>query len=132
MDTNDCGPVSLKMIADYFGHYYSLQYLKDRCRITREGASLMSISECAEEIGLHNFAIKCAITDVLNIVPLPAIAFWNMNHFVVAYHIDKRFIWISDPARGHVKYSHSKFCEGWYLKGENKGVLLIIAPVNYY
>lgn len=39
MDAKDCGPACIKMIAKYYGKYYSLQYLRDLCGITREGVS---------------------------------------------------------------------------------------------
>ena len=44
MDAKDCGPACLKIIAKYYGKYYSLQYLRDLCGITREGVSLLDIS----------------------------------------------------------------------------------------
>ena len=36
MDSQDCGPACLKIIAKHFGRYYSLQYLRDRCGITNQ------------------------------------------------------------------------------------------------
>lgn len=39
MDAKDCGPASLMIIAKFYGKYYSLQYLRDLCGITREGVS---------------------------------------------------------------------------------------------
>ena len=128
MDSHDCGPASLKIIAKHFGKYYSLQYLRDRCGITKEGVSLHDISVGAENIGLRTLAVKCDVNEVINSVPFPAIIFWNNNHFVVVYHADKKYIYISDPARGRVKYSHETFKQGWYQRGENQGVLLAVEP----
>lgn len=128
MDSHDCGPASLKIIAKHFGKYYSLQYLRDRCGITKEGVSLHDISVGAENIGLRTLAVKCDVNEVVNSVPFPAIIFWNNNHFVVVYHADKKYIYISDPARGRVKYSHETFKQGWYQRGENQGVLLAVEP----
>lgn len=31
MDSQDCGPASLKIIAKHFGKFYSLQFMRDRC-----------------------------------------------------------------------------------------------------
>lgn len=128
MDSHDCGPASLKIIAKHFGKYYSLQYLRDRCGITKEGVSLHDISVGAENIGLRTLAVKCDVNEVVNSVPFPAIIFWNNNHFVVVYHADKKRIYVSDPARGRVKYSHETFKQGWYQRGENQGVLLAVEP----
>lgn len=128
MDSQDCGPASLKIIAKYFGKYYSLQYLRDKCGITKEGVSLLDISTGAESIGLRTLAIKCSITDVINSVPLPAIIHWKESHFIVVYATDKKHVWVSDPAKGRVKYTHEEFKKGWYQKGETYGILLAIEP----
>lgn len=89
MDSQDCGPASLKMVAKYFGKYYSLQYLRDKCGITKQGVSLLDISTGAESIGLHTLALKCTVEDVVTRIPFPAIVFWNENHFVVLYGADQ-------------------------------------------
>lgn len=130
MDAKDCGPASLKMVAKYFGRYYSLLYLRDKCGITKEGVSLLGVSTAAESIGLHTVAIKCTIGDLMVKVPFPVIVHWNENHFVVVYHADKKYVWVSDPIKGHVKYTIQEFRAGWYPKNENKGVLLALEPTS--
>lgn len=128
MDAHDCGPASLKIIAKHFGKYYSLQYLRDRCGITKSGVSLLDISTGAESIGLRTLAIKCTIGELIASVPFPAIVFWNDNHFIVIYHADKKHVWVSDPAKGRIKYTHEEFRKGWYQAGESHGVLLAVEP----
>lgn len=130
MDAMDCGPASLKMVAKYFGRYYSLQYLRDKCGITKEGVSLLGISAAAESIGLHTVAIKSTLQDLLVKIPFPVIVHWNENHFVVVYHADKKHVWVSDPVKGHVKYTAQEFRAGWYPKNEHKGVLLALEPTS--
>ena len=128
MDSQDCGPASLKIIAKYFGKFYSLQYLRDRCGITKEGISLLDLSTGAESIGLRTLAIKCMMDDIVKSIPLPAIIFWKENHFVVVYGIEKKHVYVSDPAKGRIKYTHEQFKKGWYRKGEDYGVLLAVEP----
>lgn len=128
MDSQDCGPACLKIIAKHFGRYYSLQYLRDRCGITSQGISLLDLSTGAESIGLRTLAIKCTLEDVINQVPFPAILFWKDSHFIVVYHANKKYIWVSDPAKGRIKYTHEEFKKGWYQKGATNGVLLAIEP----
>lgn len=130
MDAKDCGPASLKMVAKYFGRYYSLQYLRDKCGITKEGVSLLGISAAAESIGLHTAAFKCTIDDLILKVPFPVIVHWNENHFIVVYYANKKHVWVSDPVKGHVKYTKHEFMSGWYLKNEDKGVLLALEPTS--
>lgn len=128
MDSQDCGPASLKMIAKYYGRYYSLQYLRDKCGITKEGISIKNLSIGAEAIGLRTLAIRCQLQDIVERVSLPCIAFWNQNHYVVVYHADNKHIWVSDPMKGRVRYSHEAFAKGWVVSGESGGILLGIEP----
>ena len=128
MDSQDCGPACLKIITKHFGKFYSLQSLRDKCGITKEGVSLLDLSTGAESIGLRTLAIKCTIDDVVNSVPFPAIIFWKDSHFVVVYYANKKYIWVSDPAKGRIKYTHEEFKKGWYQKGAKQGVLLAIEP----
>ena len=73
MDAKDCGPACIKMIAKYYGKYYSLQYLRDLCGITREGVSFLDISYAAEKIGLRTVAVKATMENLTNRIPLPCI-----------------------------------------------------------
>lgn len=129
MDLHDCGPAALKIIAKHFGKYYSLQFLRDRCSIRKEGVSLLDISTGAESIGLRTLAVRCTMDDVVNSVPLPTIVFWKESHFIVVYATDKRHIWVSDPAKGRIKYTHEEFRNGWHQKGADTGVLLAVEPM---
>lgn len=128
MDSQDCGPSCLKMIAKYYGKYYSLQHLRDKCGITKEGVSLLDLSTGAESIGLRTLSVKCTLKDLIEKVPFPTIVFWNENHFVVIYHTTKKHIYIADPTKGRVKYTHEEFSKGWLLEGEQQGVLLAVEP----
>lgn len=129
LDTMDCGPASLKIIAKHFGKYYSLQYLRDLCGITREGVSFLDLSHGAEKIGLHTLAIKADIKDLQTKVPLPAIIHWNDSHFIVVYKVTKRKVYVSDPAKGLISYTYEEFQKGWYKVDEDKGSMLAIEPM---
>ena len=130
MDAKDCGPAALKMVAKYFGRYYSLQYLRDKCGITKEGVTLLGISAAAESIGFHTAAFKCTIDDLIIKVPFPVIVHWNENHFIVVYYADKKHVWVADPQKGHIKYTKREFMAGWYLKNDDKGVLLALEATS--
>lgn len=128
LDLKDCGPACLKMIARYYGKYYSLQYLRDCCGINREGVSLFDISYAAENIGLRSISLKSSISDLHTKIPLPCIIYWNMSHFIVVYKVTKDKVYISDPAKGHTHYSYNEFEEKWYGSNGNKGSLMILEP----
>lgn len=128
MDSQDCGPACLKMIAKHYGKYYSLQLLRDKCGITKEGVTLTNLSTGAESIGLHTLSVKCRIITLSSKVPFPAIILWNENHYVVVYRATTKHVFVADPTKGHVKYTHADFMRGWLLEGEEQGVLLAVEP----
>ena len=89
LDAMDCGPTCLRMIAKHYGKHYSLQHLRERSHIDREGVSLLGISDAAENIGLHTLAVTLPFDVLQDKAPLPCIAHWKQNHFVVVYKITK-------------------------------------------
>ena len=85
----DCGPTCLKMVAKHHGKTVDIQYLRDKCMITREGVSLRGISRAAELMGFRSLGVKIDFEQLLD-APLPCIAHWDQNHFVVVYDIKKK------------------------------------------
>jgi len=136
LDMMDCGPACLKMVARYYGKFYSLQYLRDLCGNTREGVSLAGISHGAETIGLRSLAVKCTLADLLYKIPLPAIIHWDNSHFIVVYRTNGRKgkdgrVYVSDPAKGLISYSLTEFAESWLPKDSTngKGIALLLEPM---
>lgn len=117
LDTMDCGPTCLKIIAKYYGKSFSLQTLRDYCHISREGVSLLGISDAAEKIGFRTMGVKISFEQLCNEVSLPCIVHWNQCHFVVVYKIEKKknetYVYISDPASGLLKYRKDQFLKCW-------------------
>jgi ATP-binding cassette subfamily B protein len=128
LDTKDCGPACVKIIAKYYGRYYSLVYLRDLCGITREGVNLLDISHGCEQIGLRTLALKFSWEELKNKASLPCIVHWKNSHFVVVYRITKEAVHVSDPAKGLIRYSIREFIEGW-LHGEPKWAALLVEPM---
>ena len=119
LDSVDCGAACLRMIAKYHGRPYSLDYLRDLTWMGREGVSLRGISDGAEYIGFHTLAAKLSFERLVKDIPLPAIAHWKQNHFLVVYKISRRHVWVADPAIGKLKLSKSDFLKGWI--SDNQG-----------
>ncbi len=132
-DSMDCRPTCLRMIAKYYGVNYSLQYLREKSYLDREGVSLRGISEAAETIGLRSLAVKVPFAELkrdtpsLVRAPLPAIAHWNQNHFIIVYRVGRKYIHIADPGKGKFKLAIADFKRGW-ISGDGKGVLLLLDP----
>lgn len=116
-DAMDCGPTSLKIIAQFYGKNHSLQSLRERCHISREGVSMLGISDAAEDIGFRTISARLTWVQLRSIVQLPCIIHWQQRHFVVVYKIKKRrgkwWIYVSDPAKGLLKYPESIFLKAW-------------------
>ncbi len=89
LDALDCGPTCLRMIAKYFGRLYSLETLRQHSFITREGVSMLGISDAAEYIGFRSSGVMISFEQLANEAPLPCIVHWKQNHFVVVYKIRK-------------------------------------------
>ncbi len=134
LDAMDCGPSCLRMIAKHYGKNYSLQTLRDKSYITREGVSMLGISDAAEAIGFRSMGVRITFEQLLNETPLPCVAHWNQNHFVVVYKIKKQrngkiFVYVSDPARGLIKFTKEEFLSGWASTkegGDDKGLCLLL------
>ena len=77
------------MIAKFYGKTYTLPTLRERCFITREGVSLLGISDAAESIGMRTLGVRTSFENLINDAQLPCILHWNQNHFVVCYKIKK-------------------------------------------
>lgn len=132
-DSMDCGPTCLKMVAKFYGKNYSLQNLRDRCHITREGVSLLGISDAAESIGFRTTGVKVTWTQMVEEMPMPCIVHWNQRHFVVVYDVVKKHgvykVMVADPASGLLEYTEEDF-RGLWLESERKteGIALILEP----
>lgn len=131
MDAMDCGPTSLAMVAKYYGKTYSVQTLRERSFITREGVSMLGTSDAAESIGFRTMGVRLTFEKLAAEAVLPCIAHWRQNHFIVVYEIKNGLVYVSDPAHGLVKYTKEEFCQGWIStrkEGEDQGLCLLLEP----
>ena len=135
-DQMDCGPSCLAMIASEYGKNYSLQYLRDNSFLTREGVSLLGLTEASKKIGFETLSAKLTIEKLIEEKQtLPCILHWNQNHFVVLKKITrniftkKLFFHLADPSHGLIKLDEIKFKKSWIVD-DNKGVSLFLEPTN--
>ncbi|MFK7002074.1 peptidase domain-containing ABC transporter [Flavobacterium oreochromis] len=135
-DQMDCGPSCLAMIASKYGKNYSLQYLRDNSFLTKEGVSLLGITEASKKIGFEAFSAKLTIKKLIEEKQtLPCILHWNQNHFVVLKKITKNlftkkyYFHLADPAHGLIKLDEIIFKNSWIVD-DNRGVSLFLEPTN--
>lgn len=131
----DCGPTCLRMISSFYGEEYSLDYLRANSYITKNGVSLLGLSEAAEKIGFKTLTAKLSYEQLVNDVPLPCVLHWNQEHFIVLYDIKKKNLFrkkeqiiIADPGHTMVRVEKDVFEKCWLSTANNKGVALLLEP----
>ena len=134
-DVMDCGPTCLRMVSAFYGKRYSLEGLREKSFITREGVSMLGISEAAEKIGFRSICVQVSY-EKLKEAPLPCIVHWNQQHFIVVYKLNDKHVWVADPGAGKLKYTKEEFCNCWLSSRkdrEDTGVALLLEPSpNFY
>jgi len=129
-DAMDCGPSCLRMIAAFYGKTYSLQKLRQLAHITREGVSLLGLSEAAEAIGFRTIGARITLAQLAE-APKPCMVHWDQEHFVVVHNYRKGVVHVADPAFGLIKYPEEEFKKHWLAtvrQGEQKGICLLLEP----
>ncbi len=130
-DAMDCGASCLRMIAKHYGKSYTAETMRQRSHITREGVSLLGISDAAESIGMRTMAVKCTLEELEKEDITPFIAHWRQEHFVVVYKITKTKVLVADPAEGKITYTKGEFLRNWISTekdGEKQGIALLLEP----
>ncbi len=130
-DTKDCGPTCLRIVSKYYGKSISLQQIRALSETTREGSSLLGLSDAAENLGFRSLGVQVDFKTLVEEVPLPCIVHWNKNHFVVVYKVDKNNkVYISDPSYGLITYNPEEFIKAWIGENANEnteeGIALIL------
>lgn len=129
----DCGPICLKMIANYYGNKCSLNTLRKQCSINEKGTSLFSICKVAEALGMECYAVKINYYELDKRKVLPCIAIWKEKHYVIIEKIANKIISIVDPAVGYIKYPKKLFIMNWAnrKRGNIKyGICIIIKDLK--
>lgn len=133
-DAMDCGPACLRMVAAFHGRIFSLEGLRQRAHLSREGVSLLGISEAAEALGLRSTGVMVSFEE-LTTAPLPCIVHWNQQHFVVVYGFKSKkgntLVEVADPAGGKQRYTQEEFCRCWISSQTDEqaiGIALLLEP----
>lgn len=117
-----CGLTCIKIIAKYYKKIIDVStYYKS---LTSKGISLYTLCEVAEKIGFRAHAYTISFYD-LTLINKPVILYWNENHYVVLYKVKKAFYYISDPAKGLLKYNQEDFIKNW-VNSDNIGKVIVL------
>lgn len=123
---------------------YSVTFVTKKCCITRNGVSLLNISEAAKSIGMNTLGVKFTTRQLVEDSVLPCILHWNQHHFVVCYKIkvtncknntQKYNFYISDPAEGKAVFNQDEFEKCW-ISSQNtiikQGIALFLEPLPQF
>lgn len=134
-EAKDCGPTCIKIIAKHYGKIINTQQLRTLSETTREGSSLLGLSEAVEKMGFRSLGVKLTFIKLLE-ASLPCIVHWNKNHYVVVYKIKKGVVYISDPAHGLITYTKDEFIKHWIGNNADEnteeGIALLVEPTPLF
>jgi len=131
-DQMDCGPTCLRMVAKHYGRNFKVETLRRLSEISKEGVSLLGISDASEKIGFRSLGVKLS-SDDLKEAELPCILHWQQNHFVVLYKIKNNRYYIADPGSGLLTLNEAEFKQRW-LDNQNitDGIALLLSPTPQF
>jgi ABC-type bacteriocin/lantibiotic exporter with double-glycine peptidase domain len=121
----ECGAACLAMVLSSFGRKTTVAECRERTNVGRGGMTAQTLAEAARGFGLRVRAFSIE-PEELRHAPLPAIAHWNFDHFVVVERWSPETVTIVDPGSGRQRISAAEFSEGF------TGVLLLCEPGAHF
>ncbi len=125
LEISECGAACLGAILGYYGRWVSIEELRTACGVSRDGSSAADIVTAGEQYGLKITGWRRSIAGLREIT-LPAILFWEFNHFVVLEHIGGGKYFINDPANGRRTVNEETFNRSY------TGVALVVEPTDEF
>ncbi|MFI6925026.1 peptidase domain-containing ABC transporter [Nonomuraea spiralis] len=117
----ECGAACLAMVLCHHGQRTTLHQVAERLQVGRDGLSAKALVDGAREHGLKARAFSLAPEDLAR-VPLPAVAHWEFNHFIVIERWSPDRVDVVDPGDGRRRLTPEEFGAGF------TGVLLVFEP----
>lgn len=121
----ECGAACLAMVLSYHGRRTRLSECRALLPIGRDGATARMMRDAAISLGADAKALSID-DEAFETLPLPVIAHWKFNHFVVVEKRSASSVEIVDPAEGRIALSREEFGNAF------TGVVLAIGPSRHH
>ncbi len=124
-EMSECGYACLAMVAGYHGNHIDLVSLRRKFAPSMRGATLKSLMQVADQLGLAPRPVKLQLENLENL-QLPTILHWDLSHFVVLEKVKEGKALVHNPA------SSSKWMGFDELSKHFTGVALELRPASNF
>ena len=125
MQQTECGLCCATMLLRYYRGKDRITTIREYLEAGRDGLKLSFIAQYLKSRGMETAIYKAGI-DSLSQLPLPAVIFWNNEHFVVLESIKKDTYIIVDPAFGRRKIDRETMEQSY------SDIIMIVNPTKEY
>ena len=121
MDSRECAAACLTMVLGYHGRKVEISECRHHFGSGRDGVSARTMVDVARSYGLRVRVFSAELSHFAQ-VRLPAIVYWNFNHFVVVERWSPDRVEVVDPALGRRTLTREEFGKGF------TGVAMTLEP----
>lgn len=124
-NSKDCGVACLLSIVEYYGGKNDFENIRYLTKCDTNGISALNIVNAASKLGFTARGIKCDLDNIKELcIPLICHVTLNngYNHYIIIKKIDKNYVYVFDPDKGHERYRVDKFKEIW------NGIVIELIP----